>query len=308
MLPGNQKIVTIPVSSVESISEQLLVVKASSNRGVAAHRDGTLIEFPFRRRSGRPLPGDRITLDAAGALDQIAARDNVFGRGDPRGRLKPIAANLDQVIIVIAPEPAPSRDLVHRYLAAARIQGIRPLIVVNKCDLELPQHPPFNELDELEGLGYEIIRTRCSEEIALDGLPQRLTDRTSLLAGQSGVGKSSLLNALIPDLDVQTGALSRVTGKGTHTTTTAILHRLAAGGWVVDTPGVWEYGLWRMPTTELQRGFPEFADHAENCHFRNCSHRHEPGCAVRAAAENGALPAFRHQAWLRLLAEQDRLG
>jgi len=308
VLPGNQKIVTIPASDAESTSGRLLVVQASSNRGVAASRDGDLIEFPFRRRSGRPLPGDHITLDTAGALDRIAPRENVFGRGDPRGRLKPIAANLDQVIIVIAPEPAPSRDLLHRYLAAALIQGIQSLIVLNKCDLELPQHPPFNELDELQGLGYEIIRTSCSKETALATLPARLIGRTSLLAGQSGVGKSSLLNALIPDLGVQTGALSRVTGKGTHTTTSAILHRLAAGGWVVDTPGVWEYGLWRMPTTELQRGFPEFADHAENCRFRNCSHRHEPGCAVRAAAENGDLPAFRHQAWLRLLAEQERLG
>jgi ribosome biogenesis GTPase / thiamine phosphate phosphatase len=299
--------VTIPASSKESTNEQFLVVQASSNRGVAAASSSELIEFPFRRRIGRPLPGDRITLDAAGALNSIAPRDNVFGRGDPRGRLKPIAANLDQVIIVVAPEPAPSRDLLHRYLAAANIQGVHPLIVVNKSDLDLPGTPPFNELDGFQALGYEVIRTCCTDGASLGCLPERLTGKTSLLAGQSGVGKSSLLNALIPDLDIQTGALSHVTGKGTHTTTTAILHRLVDGGWVVDTPGVWEYGLWRMEFEQLQRGFPEFTDYAGNCRFRNCRHCDEPGCAIRAASENGTLPAFRHEAWLRLLAEQERL-
>lgn len=240
-------------------------------------------------------------------MNCILPRTNVFGRGDPRGRLKPIAANLDQVMIVIAPEPAPSRDLLHRYLAAALIQGIRPIIIVNKTDIELPDQPPFDELDGLRSLGYEIVPTCCTDGNSLGRLPERLAGHTSLLAGQSGVGKSSLLNAVIPDLDLQTGALSRVTGKGTHTTTTAILHRLPDGGWLVDTPGVWEYGLWRMETRELQRGFPEFADYSGNCRFRNCRHLDEPRCAVRAAAENGDLPAFRHAAWLRLLAEQERL-
>ncbi len=298
---------TIPASSEESTQERLLVIQASSNRGVAARRDGELVGFPFRRRSGRPLPGDRISLDAAGALDTIASRDNIFGRGDARGRLKPIAANLDQVIIVIAAEPAPSRDLLHRYLAAANIQGIQPLVVVNKWDLTLPDSAPFNELEDLGSLGYEVIWTRCTDGTSLGCLPERVAGRTSLLAGQSGVGKSSLLNTLIPDLAIQTGALSRVTGKGTHTTTSATLHRLVEGGWVVDTPGVWEYGLWAMETATLQHGFPEFARHSGSCRFRNCRHRDEPGCAIRAASENGTIPAFRHEAWLRLLAEQERL-
>jgi ribosome biogenesis GTPase / thiamine phosphate phosphatase len=298
---------TIPVSNSPATDLPLLVVKASSNRGVAALDNGALLEFPFRRRSGRPLPGDRITLDSAGALDSIESRKNVFGRGDERGRLKPIAANLDQVVIVIAPEPAPSRDLLHRYLAAAHIQDIEPVIVVNKADLQQPESPPFDELDGFRQLGYEIIQTRCTPEISLGSLPDRVIGHTTLLAGQSGVGKSSLLNALIPDLDIQTGALSRVTRKGIHTTTTAILHRLGAGGWVVDTPGVWEYGLWRMEPATLQRGFPEFSEFSRDCRFRNCLHQTEPGCAVHRAVENGTLFAFRHQAWLRLLAEQERL-
>src|SRR5699024_1853665 len=120
-----------------------------------------------------------------------------------------------------------------------------------------------------------------------------------------GVGKSSLLNALVPDLDTQTGELSHVTGKGTHTTTTATAHRYGEHAWLIDTPGVWEYGLWKMDAETLQRGFPEFSTLAP-CRFRDCRHRSEPGCAVVAAIDSGALPAFRHEAWLRLLAEQER--
>ena len=298
---------TIPASSRATRLDRLRVVQASSNRGIAARANGELIAFPFRRRSGRPLPGDRITLDHAGALETIETRQNLFGRGDQRGRLKPIAANLDRVIIVVAPEPAPSRNLIHRYLAAAHIQGIQSLIVLNKADLPFPQTPSLDELDGFRSLGYDIIETRCMPTAVLNELPSRVVGCTSLLAGQSGVGKSSLLNALIPDLEVQTGALSRVTGKGTHTTTTAILHRLAESGWVVDTPGVWEYGLWRMETRELERGFPEFAPHAARCRFRDCCHRTEPDCGIRAAVAQELIPEFRHQAWLRLLAEQERL-
>ncbi len=295
------------MSHHRTTNDRLLVLQASTNRGIAVTPSGDLIAFPFRRRSGRPLPGDFINLDFAGALEYIEPRRNQFGRGDARGHLKPIAANLDQVLIVIAPEPAPSPDLLHRYLAAAHIQGIEPVIVLNKADLPLPSAAPFDELDGFHQLGYEIIQTQCTPEVSLGQLAERVAGRTSLMAGQSGVGKSSLLNALIPDIGIQTGALSRVTGKGTHTTTTAILHRLAHDGWMVDTPGVWEYGLWQMEIPVLQRGFPEFADFSGKCRFRNCRHQTEPGCAVQDAVDNGALPRFRYQAWLRLLAEQVRL-
>lgn len=299
---------TIPTDSHSPEDGTLLVVQAGTNHGVAADTTGDLTGFHFRRRTGRPLPGDHITLDHAGALERILPRRNSFGRGDGRGRRKAIAANLDQVLIVLAPEPAPSRDLLHRYLAAALIEGIRPLIVVNKADLSIPDQPPFSHLDELAGLGYDHIRVHCFPQANPGDLPERLSGRLSLLAGQSGVGKSSLLNALVPDLEIQTRALSRVTGKGTHTTTSVTLHRLPHAGWAMDTPGVWEYTLWAMDYTTLEKGFPEFSPHARNCRFRDCRHQHEPDCAVKRAVDAGGIPDFRHRAWLRLLAEQERLG
>ncbi len=290
------------------MSSNALVIEAHSNRGAARLGSGEICAFHFPRRLERPLPGDRIVLDDKGSLLAVQPRLNEFGRGDPRGRFKAIAANLDRALIVIAAEPAPSPDLVHRYVAAALIQGIKPVIVVNKSDLPCPEQPPFSDLADLAALDIPIYRCRCRPEPQLDSLAQEISTGTSLLAGQSGVGKTSLLNALVPDLARQTGQLSRVTGKGTHTTTSATLHQLPGGAWLVDTPGVWEYGLWVMPSAELARGFPEFARLDQRCRFRDCRHLTEPNCAVRAASESGQIPVGRYHAWTRLLREQQRLG
>lgn len=281
------------------------MVQAHANHGVADVA-GKLFSVHFPRRLDRPLPGDLVRTDEAGTLVEVLERRNVFGRGDGRGRFRPIAANLDRAAVVIAAEPSPSRDLLHRYLAACLINDIEPLIVVNKSDLPRPEQPPFTELDALAELGFDIVGTRCQPDADVAGLERRLAGGITLLAGQSGVGKSTLLNALIPNLQAQTGELSRVTGKGTHTTTTATAHRYLEGAWMIDTPGVWEYGLWKMDAGTLQRGFPEFSGPAARCKFRDCRHRSEPGCGVIAAVDSGALPAFRHEAWLRLLAEQER--
>lgn len=283
----------------------LRLVQAHANHGAAAV-DGELKRVHFPRRIERPLPGDLVRIDDAGTLTEVIERRNLFGRGDNRGRFRPIAANLDRAVIVIAAEPAPSRDLLHRYLAACLIRQIEPLIVVNKSDLPRPGQPPFTELDKLSELGFVSVEARCQPELEVSSLEARIHSGVTLFAGQSGVGKSSLLNALIPDLETRTRQLSQVTGKGRHTTTTATAHRYGDEAWLLDTPGVWEYGLWKMDAETLQRGFPEFSEHTAACRFRDCRHRSEPGCGVIAAVESGALPAFRHQAWLRLLAEQER--
>ncbi len=283
------------------------IVTALGNHGLAVpDEDPTAAptDLHFRRRTGRPLAGDLVEVDGDGAVSAILPRTSVFGRGTARGEFQPIAANLDTLLVVIAAEPAPSEDLLHRYLAAAWMQGVDPVLVINKCDLSIPDASPFSDLAEL---GLEVHRTRAEPPVDLDGLRERLSSGIHLLAGQSGVGKSSLANALLPELGLQTGGLSHSTGKGRHTTTAARLHPLPGSGWLVDTPGVWEYGLWTMPVGELERGFPEFA-RAPGCRFRNCSHDHEPGCGVRSAAEAGLVPPCRYRAWLRLLDEQRRLA
>ncbi len=292
------------------MSRPLRVLIALGNHGLATTEDlesdvPEPTEISFRRNVGRPLPGDLVDVDTHGAVASIVERKNLFGRGTNRGRFQPVAANLDTLLIVIAPEPAPSVDLLHRYVAAAHIQGVRPVVVINKTDIGVPQAPPFTHLPEMD---VDVFTTRCEGEISLDGLDRFFPRGIHLLAGQSGVGKSSLANALLPNLSLQTARLSRATGKGRHTTTSARLLRMPDGGWLVDTPGVWEYGLWQMPVTELERGFPEFARVAGSCRFRNCTHDHEPGCRIRAAVAEGEIAESRYEAWLSLLSEQLRLG
>ena len=290
------------------MNSRAIVLEAWANRAVAEMDSGRLAAFHLPRRMDRPLPGQTVQLNARDELIEVIPAKNRFGRGDPRGRFKPIAVDLDQALIVIAPQPAPSPDLIHRYLAACQLCEVDAVVVVNKADLKMPDQPPFCHLADFETLGYRVIRTQCRPSADTARLERVLSGQTTLIAGQSGVGKTSLVNAMIPDLQAQTGALSTVTGKGTHTTTSARLYRLPEGGWLVDTPGVWEYGLWSMLPRELVRGFPEFLPFRGRCRFRDCSHRSEPGCAIRDAAESGELPGFRYQAWLRLLGEQARLA
>ena len=198
------------------------------NRGIVELPDGDQLECKFRRSVGRPCSGDRVEVERADSDSAVVAtimpRSNVFIRANARQQKQIIAANLDQVLIVVAPEPEPSRDLVERYLVAVHSLGILPVIVINKTELLAngKQDPagPLAHLDDYRELGYTVINASCKTEPGIDELLPALKDRASILVGQSGVGKSSLVNALLPDLELQTGALSRVTGKGTHTTTT----------------------------------------------------------------------------------------
>src|SRR5690625_2124805 len=195
------------------------VVQAHANHGVVVVA-GPARQLHLPRGLARPRAGDWVHVDSQGTLEEIVPRTNSFGRGDGRGRVRAIAANIDRALIVIAPEPAPSADLLHRYLAACLIRGIKPVVVVNKNDLERPAQPPFSELEALRQLGHEIVETCCLPRPDIDALKPLAESGTTLFSGQSGVGKTSLLNALVPDLDLRTSELSRVTGKGRHTTTT----------------------------------------------------------------------------------------
>jgi ribosome biogenesis GTPase len=277
--------------------------------GVVELDDERQVACTYRRSVGRPYCGDRVEVGRVDGqncvVDDILPRANTFARADARQRKQIIAANLDQVIVVIAPRPAPSRDLLERYLVACHSLDIEAVIVLNKAELisggiEEPIGP-LGRSDDYRSLGYRVARTSCKAAPGVEALLPILHDRCSILAGQSGVGKSSLVNRLLPDLDIQTGALSRATGKGVHTTTSTIMYRLPSGGRLIDSPGVWEYGLWPLSQDELQNGFIEFGPFAAECRFNDCHHQTEPGCAVRAAAEQGRIRDWRYASYLRLL-------
>jgi ribosome biogenesis GTPase len=291
------------------LNDAALVLVAYGSHGVVELPGGEQRECKFRRSVGRPLCGDRVRIgqadQASAVVTEILPRDNEFARASPRGRKQPIAANLDQVLIVVAPVPEPSRDLLERYLVAVHSLGIHPLIVLNKvermADTKLADDSPLHHLEQYRDLGYPVLATSCKGAPGIEALSPVLEARTNILVGQSGVGKSSLVNALLPDLELQTGALSRVTGKGTHTTTTTVMYRLPCGGRLLDSPGVWEYGLWDMHQQELADGFREFEAFRGHCRFNDCHHASEPGCAIQAAVEAGSIREWRYRSYLRLL-------
>jgi ribosome biogenesis GTPase len=289
---------------------------AYGGHGVAELADGAAVPCLFRRRVGRPCCGDRVQLipadDGAWVVEEILPRDNAFLRADARGRTQVVAANLDQVLVTLANRPLPSRDLLDRYLVAVHSLGIEPVIVRNKVDLPVDESAPgadsLARLDDYRALGFPVAETCCKGPPGIDELEPLVTGRTSIFVGQSGVGKSSLINRLVPDRDVQTGALSRVTGKGTHTTTTTMLYHLPAGGSLMDSPGVWEFGLWRLEPEAIAAGFPDFAPFLGACRFNDCRHASEPGCAVKSAVAAGEIAGWRHDAYLRLLAQNDTVS
>ena len=294
----------------EKRSEALVLVSYGS-QGVVLLDDGERKRCKFRRQVGRPYCGDRVMVaradEASLVVEAVLPRKNNFVRTDERQRRNIIAANLDQVLIVVATRPLPSRDLMERYLLAVHSLGIEPLIVCNKTDLELDPNETANgvqvlsHMPDYEALGYTVIRTSCKTAPGITGLKSVLKDKTSILVGQSGVGKSSLINQLIPDLQLQTGELSSATGKGTHTTTSTIMYQLTEGGFLVDSPGVWEYGIWKLENHELSAGFIEFEPWLGKCRFNNCLHASEPDCAIKQAVEDGLIMEWRFQSYLRLL-------
>ncbi|MBT4519725.1 MAG: small ribosomal subunit biogenesis GTPase RsgA, partial [Halieaceae bacterium] len=245
------------------------------------------------------VTGDRVIWrdgDPTGVVVAQLERDNALSRPDSYGKIKPIAANIDQIIIVIAPLPEPHANLIDRYLVAIEAAGIEPVILLNKIDLLVDDSQRNRQLEALlagyPDLGYRILRTSALRG-GLQELHLALKDRTSVLVGQSGVGKSSLINTLLPDLDLRVGALSQNRNKGTHTTTTAALFHLPSGGVLIDSPGIREFGLWHLSREQIEAGFREFRPLLGTCKFRNCSHHLEPNCAILAAVESGKISEHR---------------
>ncbi len=254
--------------------------------------------------------GDRVrfvvTKPGAGVIEEVLPRRSRFVRAGFRGREQTIVSNLDLLVIVFAcAEPNPDLWKLDRFLAAAEQEGLEPLIVANKRDLvsEEQQRETFREY---EALGYRVLPTSVRESLGLDALRDALKERVAAFVGPSGVGKSSLLNAMHPGLNLATADIGYTTYKGRHTTTAARLIPLPSGGWVADTPGLRQLELFECSREELEGCFPEFRAHIGRCKFDDCRHDTEPGCAIKRAVEEQRISERRYRSFLALAAEVSR--
>lgn len=292
-----------------------LVVAHYGQQVMVATARGEAFRCHFRATLEQLVVGDRVLfqppkVEGTGVVTAIVPRVTVLRRPDQYGNLKPVAANVDLMLVVFAPQPTPSSALLDRYLVAAELSEITPLLVLNKADLISDQ-----DRDTIEALcalyrdiGYQVLTVSATCGEGLAPLFKALDGHTSVLVGQSGVGKSSLVNALLPEAALAVGDLSAASGLGQHTTVTARLFDLPGGGRLIDSPGVREFGLWHISEDELLHGYRDLAPLAGHCRFRNCSHRHEPGCALRLAAESGEIRAERLENFYRIADTLDEEG
>ncbi|MDO8695700.1 MAG: small ribosomal subunit biogenesis GTPase RsgA [Pseudomonas sp.] len=253
------------------------------------------------------VTGDQVVWRAGnqgiGVIVAQLPRSTELCRPDSRGQLKPVAANVDLIVIVFAPLPEPHPNLIDRYLVAAEHAGITPLLLLNKADLIDAQNGPALEalLAVYRQLGYPLLEVSAHEGGGMQALQERLNGHVSVFVGQSGVGKSSLVNSLLPGVDLRVGPLSEVSGQGTHTTTTARLFHFPGGGKLIDSPGIREFGLGHVSRDDVEAGFIEFHELLGHCRFRDCKHDREPGCALLKALEEGRIQQQRMNSYRHIL-------
>lgn len=274
-------------------------------QGIAVEYDNKIILCQTRRKLDTVAVGDKVlwTLSAPdqGRIEEILPRRSVLLRPSRGDKPRPVAANIDTVFIVFAVEPSCDFLLLDQYLAVCENSNIDAALVLNKTDL--PQSGAIEkELLDYQALGYALYRVSATTagHAGLGTLKQALKNQVSIFTGQSGVGKSSLTNAIIPDKELKTNTISATTKHGRHTTTAATLYHLNGGGDLIDSPGVAIFGLAELSESQLAYGYREFQPLLDNCRFNDCRHLHDKDCAVRTAAEQGDISMPRYQRFLKL--------
>ncbi len=267
--------------------------------------EGTLHKAAFRQSLGAIVCGDYVfyTLEQdEPVVTTRLPRENVFSRLAYGGRERILAANLDQIFIVIAPKPEPSPSLFDRYLIATNYLKLPTAIIVNKYDL-IEDETEFSFLNEYKAIDIPIYFTSIHHEASLDLLRERLNEKTSIFVGQSGVGKSSLTNILIPQLELQTQKINASTGLGNHTTSTTTLYHLPFGeeSIIIDSPGVRSFNIEHLPISAINAGFPEVYPLTFNCRFTNCRHLQDPHCGVQKGVEEGVVSRRRVESYMQIL-------
>lgn len=298
-------------ASLKEIDEDSLgterhgLVIAHFGQQVQVESDGERLRCYMRGNIDSVVTGDEVIwreADKVGIVESVLPRRSLLQRPDSYGNLKPVAANIDQIIITIAPIPEYYHNLIDRYLVSAELQGITPVLLINKLDLlDNAEQIEFTST-QYSALGYQVVKVSAKHNQNLETINTLLKDKTSIFVGQSGVGKSSLIKRLLPTEEILIGDLSEANTKGRHTTTHSQLYHFEDGGDCIDSPGIREFGLWHLNSEQVIFGFRELRDLADKCKFRNCTHTSEPHCAVQLALKNHKISQERFDSYQRIVA------
>ncbi len=270
--------------------------------------DQRVIRCHLRANLGQIVSGDKVLWqesDTSAVVSAVFPRKSLLHRPDSYGKLKLVAANVSQAIVTLATEPQAHQNLIDRYLVATEHLDITPVILINKIDIVDDNDPLLALLEHYKKLGYTVLHASAHSGNGLEQLKACLVDETSIFVGQSGVGKSSLIQALLPDEELKIGELSEQVKKGRHTTTHARLYHFESGGDCIDSPGIRDFGLWHLKPEEVAQGFIEFREYLENCRFRDCRHQQEPGCGLQTAVEAGHIRPERFASYEHIVRSLD---
>lgn len=272
---------------------------------------GLIYRCSIRRTLPSLVTGDKVVWreslepNTNGIIEAVHPRHSELVRPDFYDGVKPVAANIDQIVIISAVLPELSLNIIDRYLVACEVTNINPIIVLNKIDLlsNEQQTSIEKQLAIYTEIGYQVLLVSCQNKQGISVLQDNLQDKISILVGQSGVGKSSIINLLLPhqSQSVMTGEVSEISGLGQHTTTSTRLYHLPNGGDIIDSPGIREFGLWHLDPEQVINGFKEFDAYLGGCQFRDCNHLDTPGCLLQKAVQEGKIASSRLNNYHRIL-------
>ena len=280
---------------------QGIVITRYGQRQLVEDENGIVFQSVSRQNIGFSVAGDKILFQKTKHDDAIVTaiypRDNELKRQD-----KLIAANIDQLWLVVAIEPHYEFELIDRYLIMAENSNLPIGIIVNKIELSSNKSKTENDFLNYQSLGYDVHFLSVKKQINLDFFKEQLVNKSHIFLGQSGVGKSSLINSLIPDLQLRVNEISSKSKLGKHTTTNTTIYHIPSGGDLIDSPGVREFQLDSLTELEIKSGFKEFRALSDACRFRDCRHINEPNCAVKESLDQGKINPNRYQSYLNILA------